>query len=62
MSEEDKDWEDQREAMYNGWKQQEKEKQSKCTHQWNTVDPIYCMKCALLKKDHEQEVFNSGKM
>lgn len=41
--------ESQRSSMFNAWKKREIEKQSKCKHQWNTVEPIRCMKCAKFK-------------
>jgi len=46
---EDNNWEDQRSSMFDAWRRKEDIKQKNCNHQWNTVEPIYCLKCSFKK-------------
>ena len=41
--------EEQREAMYNGWRRKQDEIESECGHKWSFSQPIHCLNCGMSK-------------
>ena len=46
---------EQREAMFNGWKLKEDEKHRNCkNHRWTYAEPIHCFDCGMQKTKFDE--------
>lgn len=51
MNQEDKNWEDFRQAAFDIWKEKEQAKWDNCPtkHRWSYSEPTYCLDCHIPK-------------